>query len=120
MATHNGFNERHRHRVPSAATQLMCGQVTTQPELLLEADGNLAGIGSALNAATAAGAAQSTRVIPAAADEVPGLKAEQLATDARMFQAAAAQATVTDEQFVVADSADSYASSEAAPAAATT
>ena len=56
--------------------------VTTQPELLTLAAGNLQSIGSAMTAGNAAAAAPTTGVVPAAADEVSALTAAQFAAHA--------------------------------------
>jgi PE family len=94
--------------------------VTTQPELLGEAAGNLQGIGSAMAAGNSAAAAPTTGVIPAAADEVSALTAAQFAAHAQMYQAVSAQAAAIHEMFVntLNVSAGSYAATEAANAAA--
>lgn len=94
--------------------------VTTQPELLTTAAGNLEGIGSTLSASTAAAAAPTTRVFPAAADVVSALTAAQFASHAVMFQAVSAQAAAVHDLFVATlrTSAASYAATEAANAVA--
>jgi hypothetical protein len=94
--------------------------VTTQPELLATAAGNLGGIGSAMTAGNAAAAAPTTGVIPAAADEVSALTAAQFAAHAQMYQAVSAQAAAIHEMFVntLGVSAGSYAATEAANACA--
>lgn len=94
--------------------------VTTQPDSLAAAASNLAGIGAAMNAGSAAAASPTTGVVPAAADEVSALTAAQFAAHAQMFQAVAAQATAIHEQFVttLGLSSASYAATEAANAAA--
>jgi hypothetical protein len=94
--------------------------VTTQPELLGEAAGNLQGIGSAMAAGKSAAAAPTTGVIPAAADEVSALTAAQFAAHAQLYQAVSAQAAAIHEMFVntLNVSAGSYAATEAANAAA--
>lgn len=94
--------------------------VTTQPEALAAAAGNLQGIGSAMNAQNAAAAAPTTGVVPAAADEVSALTAAQFAAHAQMYQAVSAQAAAIHEMFVntLATSSGSYAATEAANAAA--
>jgi hypothetical protein len=94
--------------------------VTTQPELLAAAAGNLAGIGSVMTAGSAAAATPTTGVIPAAADPVSALTAAQFAAHAQMYQAMAAQAATIHEQFVATLSASSgsYAAAEAANAIA--
>lgn len=94
--------------------------VTTQPEALTSAAGNLAGLGSALSAQNAAAAAPTTGVVPAAADEVSALTAAQFAAHAQMYQAVSAQAQAIHEMFVstLNTSATTYAATEAANAAA--
>jgi hypothetical protein len=96
--------------------------VTTQPEGLAAAAGSLQGIGSAISAQTAAAAAPTTGVVPAAADEVSALTAAHLAAHAQMYQAVSAQAQAIHEMFVntLATSAGSYAATEAANAIAAT
>jgi hypothetical protein len=93
--------------------------VTTQPEMLAVAASHLQGIGSALAAQSAAAAAPTTGLMPAAADEVSALTAAQFATHAQMYQAVSAQATAIHEMFVtiLGTSAGSYAATEAANAA---
>jgi hypothetical protein len=90
--------------------------VTTQPELLAAAAGDLEGIGSAMVAGNAAAAAPTTAVMPAAADEVSALTATQFAAHAQMYQAVSAQAAAVHELFVTTlrTSAGSYAATEAA------
>jgi PE family len=94
--------------------------VTTHPEMLSAAAGNLHGIGAAVSAGNAAAAAPTTGVIPAAADEVSALTAAQFAAHAQMYQDFSAQAAAIHEQFVatLAISAGSYLATEAANAAA--
>ena len=95
--------------------------VTTQPEQLAAAAGELAGIGSQMNAQNAAAAAPTTGVAPAAADEVSALTAAQFAAHAQTYQAVSAQAAAIHEMFVntLSTSARSYAATEAANAVAT-
>ncbi|MEB4212410.1 PE family protein [Mycobacterium sp. 94-17] len=94
--------------------------VTTQPEALAAAAGNLQAIGSTLSAQNAAAAVPTTGVVPAAADEVSALTAAQFATHAQMYQAVSAQAAEIHEMFVntLSTSSGSYAVTEAANAAA--
>ncbi len=94
--------------------------VTTQPEQLAVAAGDLAGIGSQINAQTAATAGPTTGVLPAAADEVSALTAAQFAAHAQAYQAVSSQAAAIHEMFVntLGTSAGSYAATEAANAAA--
>ena len=74
--------------------------VTTQPDLLAAAAGQLAGVGSDLTAQNAAELPPTTAVVPAAADEVSALTAAQFASHAVMYQAVSAQATAIHEMFV--------------------
>jgi PE family len=94
--------------------------VTAQPEQLAAAAGELAGIGSQMNAQNAAAATPTTGVAPAAADEVSALTAAQFAAHAQIYQAVSAQAAAIHEMFVntLGTSAGSYAATEAANAAA--
>ena len=94
--------------------------VTTQPEMLSAAAGDLDSIGSAVSAGNAAAAAPTTGVVPAAADEVSALTAAQFVAHAQMYQDFSAQAAAIHEQFVttLATSAGSYLATEVANAAA--
>lgn len=94
--------------------------VTTLPEALSAAAGQLQGIGSALAAQNAAVAAPTTGVVPAAADEVSALQAAQFSAYGSLYQTVSAQAMAVHEMFVntLGASADSYAATEAANAAA--
>jgi uncharacterized protein (DUF362 family) len=94
--------------------------VTTHPEMLSAAAGNLQDIGAVVSAGNAAAAAPTTGVVPAAADEVSALTAAQFAAHAQMYQDFSAQAAAIHEQFVatLATSAGSYLATEAANAAA--
>src|SRR5580693_8298722 len=94
--------------------------VTTHPEMLSAAAGNLQGIGSAVDAGNAAAAAPTTGVVPAASDEVSALVAAQFAAHAELYQTVSAQAAAIHQQLVeaLAASSGSYASTEAANAAA--
>jgi hypothetical protein len=90
--------------------------VTTEPELLSGAAGNLAGIGESMNAGTAAAAAPTTGVVPPAADMVSAFTAAQFAAHAEMFQQISAQAAVIHQQMVatLGQNAGAYAAAEAA------
>jgi hypothetical protein len=94
--------------------------VTTQPDMLTSAAGQLQGVGTAIAAQNAAVAAPTTGVIPAAADEVSALTAAQFANHAQMYQTVSAQAAAMHEMFVriLSASAGSYATTEAANAVA--
>jgi hypothetical protein len=95
--------------------------VTTQPEMLTIAAGNLQATGFAMAAQNAGAAGPTTGVIPAAADEVSALTAAQFAMHAVMYQALSAQAATVHDMFVstLNASAVSYAATEAANAIAT-
>ena len=74
--------------------------VTTHPEMLSSAAGDLAGIGAAMSAANVGAAAPTGGVVPAAADEVSALTAAQFAAHAGHYQAvsaAAADSSVASE-----------------------
>jgi PE family len=94
--------------------------VTTQPQMLSAAAGDLQGIGSVVSAANAAAAGPTTEVVPAAADAVSALTAAQFGAHAQMYQAITTQAEAIHEQFVATleTSAGSYLATEAANAAA--
>ena len=70
------------------------------PEALSAAATSLQGIGSGLNAQSAAAAAPTTGVVPAAADEVSALTAAQFVAQAQLYQAVSAQAAAIHESFV--------------------
>ena len=94
--------------------------VTTRPGMLEYAAGDLQSIGSAVAAGNMAAASPTTRVVPAAADEVSALTAAQFAAHAHMCQAIGAQAMAVHELFVNAlgASAGAYAVTEVANAVA--
>ena len=93
--------------------------VTTTPEVLLTAAGDLRSVGSGVAAGNAAAAAPTTGVFPAAADDVSALTAAQFAAHAATYRAVAAQAAAIHDLFVATleTSAGSYAATEAANAA---
>ena len=95
--------------------------VTTQPDLLTAAAGDLQGIGSAMVAQNAAVAGPTTGVTPAAADEVSAITAAQFAAQAQMYQAVSAHAAAIHELFTTTlkTSAGAYAAAEATNTAAT-
>ncbi|AKN17927.1 PE family protein [Mycobacterium haemophilum] len=90
--------------------------VTTTPETLTRAAGDLQGIGSAISAQNATAAASTTGLIPAAADEVSALTAAQFVAHAAMYQAISAQAAAIHELLVATlrASAGWYSATEAA------
>ncbi len=93
--------------------------VTTQPEMIATAAGELVGVGSAIAAQNAAAVGPTMGVAPAAADEVSALTAAQFASHAAMYQEVSAHAAVVHQLVVDAlrTGADSYAVTEAANAA---
>jgi hypothetical protein len=95
--------------------------VTTQPEALTAAAGNLEGIGSAMSSLNAAVAGPTTGLGPAAADEVSALTAAAFAAHGAMYQQVGAQAAAIHQMFVTTlqTSASSYAATEAANVTAT-
>lgn len=96
--------------------------VLVAPEIVAKAAGNLAGIGSAISEANSAAAASTTQVLPVASDEVSRAISGLFGGYAQEYQALSAQAAGFHAQFVQAltAGAGSYASAEAANAAAFT
>jgi len=92
--------------------------VTTQPEIMAAAAGQLTGLGTELNAQNAAAMLPTTGVTPAAGDEVSALTAAQFASHAEVYQAVSAHAAAVHELFVstLGASAGSYAATESANA----
>jgi PE family protein len=90
--------------------------LTTQPELLSAAAGQLTDVGSELKAQNAAAAVATTAVAPAAGDEVSALTAAQFISQSHIYQAISAQAAAIHDMFVatLGASAGSYATTEAA------
>jgi PE family len=93
--------------------------VTTQPEALAASANTLQNIGCAVGTGSAAAAAPTTALVPAAADEVSALTALQFAAHGQLYQAVSAQAAAIHDMFVevMAISSGSYAATEAANAA---
>ena len=95
--------------------------VTTQPEALTYAAGKLQTLGSAMAAESAAAAAPTTGMVPAAADEVSALQATIFAAYGNLYQSVNAQAAAIHELFVntLGASAGSYAATESGNSIAT-
>jgi len=95
--------------------------VTTQPEALSYAAGKLQTIGSGVTAESAAAAAPTTDVTPAAADEVSALQAAIFGAYGSLYQSVNAQAATIHELFVqtLGASAGSYSTTESANSGAT-
>ena len=92
--------------------------VTTQPDVLSGAAGNLSGIGDAMAARNAAAAAPTTGLAPAASDIVSAMTAAQFGQQGATYQQIAAQAAEVHEQLVAAlrSGAGAYALTELANA----
>ncbi|MGV0624660.1 PE family protein [Mycolicibacter minnesotensis] len=96
--------------------------LTTHPEALSSAAGDLQTIAGALNAQNASAAGSITSLAPAAADEVSALQATQFAAYGTLYQQISAQAAAMQEMFIhtLRISADSYGETETANSAAAT
>ena len=96
--------------------------LTTHPEALSAAAGDLQTIDAALNAQNAAAAGPITGLAPAAADEVSAMQAAQFSAYGTLYQQISAQAAAMQEMFIhtLRTSADSYGETEAANSAAAT
>lgn len=88
------------------------------PDAVGLAVGDLAGIGSAVEQATAAARASTTGVVTAAADEVSNAVAALFSGHGQAFQAASAQVAAFHDRFVqlLSSSSAQYATAEAAAA----
>jgi hypothetical protein len=93
--------------------------VTTQPDVLSGAAGNLSGIGDSMVARNAAAAGPTTGLAPAASDLVSAMTAAQFGQHGLSYQQIAAQAAEVHEQLVAAlrSGAGAYGLTEAANAA---
>jgi len=98
----------------------MVSFVTTQPDVLTGAAGNLAGIGDAMMARNAAAATPTTSLAPAASDIVSAMTAAQFGQHGALYQQVAAQAAQVHETLVATlrSGAGAYALAEAANAVA--
>lgn len=94
--------------------------VIAEPQMLTVAAAEMQALNESVWAGSAAAAAPTTGVVPAAADLVSMLTAAQFATHARIYQEISAQAATIREQMALtlALSAASYAATEAANASA--
>lgn len=72
----------------------------TQPEILRSAATDLAGVGSTINAATAAAAAPTMSVLAAGADQVSMTIAAIFGAHAQSYQSLSGQAALFHDQFV--------------------
>lgn len=89
-----------------------------QPQLLMDAATDLAGISSTLNAANAAAVLPTTSVMAAGADDISAVVATMFGAHAQQYQAMSAQAANLHTQFVQAmnGASSAYADAEAANA----
>src|SRR6202795_152470 len=96
--------------------------VIAAPGFVTAAASDLASLGSTISSANAAAATQTTGVLAAAEDEVSAAIAAVFSTHGQGYQALGARAAAFHDQFVQAltAGAGSYASAEAANAAAFT
>lgn len=94
----------------------MSSFVTTQPDVLTGAAGNLAGIGDSMVARNAAAAAPTTSLAPAASDVVSAMTAAQFGQQGVAYQQVATQAAQVHEMLVATlrSGAGAYALAEAA------
>ncbi len=94
--------------------------LTTQPDMLSAAAGNLAGIGDSLAAQNGAAAGPTEAVAPPAADLVSAATAAQFVAHSQAYQEIAVQAAAIHQQLVATlqASAGSYGFTEAANATA--
>jgi hypothetical protein len=94
--------------------------VTTQPDVLTGAAGNLSGIGDSMVARNAAAAAPTTSLAPAASDVVSAMTAAQFGQHGLLYQQVAAKAAEVHENLVATlrSGAGAYALAEAANVAA--
>ncbi|WP_168991070.1 PE family protein, partial [Mycobacterium attenuatum] len=92
--------------------------VIAAPELLVGASADLGGIGQAVKEATAAAAAATTGILPAAQDEVSVAITRVVGSYGQDFQALCAQAALFHSQFtrLLSAGGSAYASAEAASA----
>jgi hypothetical protein len=73
--------------------------INVAPECVLTAAGDLSGIGSAIEAASATAASATTAVVPPAADEVSAQLATMFTAHAQTYQVAGAQAAAYHQEF---------------------
>jgi hypothetical protein len=90
--------------------------VTTVPQAIAAAATQLEGIGNSFSAESAAAAAPTTAVAPAASDEVSALQASTFSTYGQLYQTVSADAAAVHQQFVnlLQSSSNSYQGTESA------
>src|ERR1700677_1207122 len=126
-----------RRRIPAHTDTDHCGQpcwgrplstqerymayVSTAPAAIAAAASQLEGIGNSFAAESAAAAAPTTAIAPAASDEVSALQAGVFSTYGQLYQTVSAEAQTIHQQFVnlLQSSSGSYQETEAANQAGT-
>jgi hypothetical protein len=90
--------------------------VSTAPAAIAAAASQLEGIGNSFSAESAAAAAPTTAIAPAASDEVSALQAGAFSTYGQLYQTVSADAQAIHQQFVnlLQSSSGSYSDTEAA------
>ncbi|MGA8331521.1 MAG: PE family protein, partial [Mycobacterium sp.] len=90
--------------------------VSTAPAAIAAAATQLEGIGNSFSAESAAAAAPTTALAPAASDEVSALQAGVFSTYGQLYQTVSAEAQAIHQQFVslLQSSSSSYSDTEAA------
>src|SRR6201996_3127071 len=90
--------------------------VSTAPAAIAAAATQLEGIGNSFSAESAAAAAPTTAIAPAASDEVSALQAGTFSTYGQLYQTVSAEAQAIHQQFVnlLQSSSGSYQETEAA------
>ena len=90
--------------------------VSTAPAAIAAAATQLEGIGNSFSAESAAAAAPTTAIAPAASDEVSALQAGVFSTYGQLYQTVSAEAQAIHQQFVnlLQSSSSSYSDTEAA------
>lgn len=90
--------------------------VSTAPAAIAAAASQLEGIGNSFSAESAAAAAPTTAIAPAASDEVSALQAGAFSTYGQLYQTVSAEAQAIHQQFVnlLQSSSSSYSETESA------
>ena len=90
--------------------------VSTAPAAIAAAATQLEGIGNSFSAESAAAAAPTTAIAPAASDEVSALQAGVFSTYGQLYQTVSAEAQAIHQQFVnlLQSSSNSYQGTESA------
>ena len=90
--------------------------VSTVPAAIAAAATQLEGIGNSFSAESAAAAAPTTAIAPAASDEVSALQAGMFSTYGQLYQTVSAEAQAIHQQFVnlLQSSSNSYQETESA------